>query len=548
MNRMKSFWKILLQREATAIVIAGIICVIVTTAMYKAFSYYMQDYYYEAFNCLEEKLDKALDGEVVAGNEAKIGFKLAVETELTNGVAYWELEDEATGEIVTNSDRKGYLILRDKNTEEKASMYAVDLKYIQPLLKYDTTDNYYRFYYWMPEEGITFLGKLGTRYYTFDATDAYRGDEIGYPRTICVSEVDGTFMEEELLDTIVIEPEDTTGLKLVEKSEDYTVIFIIAGHSFKPEISNLEPTIINEPLGENDKYALTCGNDSTFIAGKSNFYGKLRYVDSSGKAYIAHLSAMMDFKSLYIYIIVINGMILIIAIVVALILAKKHYLRMKYEYGMTEYQNNLIDIMAHDLRTPLMAMSGYAENLKEEANTDKRDYYIDAILKNTEHMSQIISNNLNMSKIGDEDIKKNETNIDLVAMLEKSLEQYKVIFDERKITINCNGTFEIKGSENMMKTAVDNLVSNIVKYVDDAGTVTISVTGKKLVISNTTKEIIRNPKKLWEPFVRGNESRSNVDGTGLGLAIAKNVFDKHKLKSSIEVKDGVFSVLIVKRK
>lgn len=548
MNRMKSFWKILLQREATAIVIAGIICVIVTTAMYKAFSYYMQDYYYEAFNCLEEKLDKALDGEVVAGNEAKIGFKLAVETEMINGVAYWELEDEATGEIVTNSDRKGYLILRDKNTEEKASMYAVDLKYIQPLLKYDTTDNYYRFYYWMPEEGITFLGKLGTRYYTFEVKDAYRGDEIGYPRTICVSGTDITFMEEELLDTIVLEPEDTTGLKLVEKGEDYTVLFVVVGHSYKPEISNLEPTIINEPLGENDKYALTCGSDSTFITGKSNFYGKLRYVDSSGKAYIAHLSAVMDFKSLYICIIVINGLILIIAIVVALILAKKHYLRMKYEYGMTEYQNNLIDIMAHDLRTPLMAMSGYAENLKEEANADKRDYYIDAILKNTEHMSQIISNNLNVSKIGNEDIRKNETNIDLVAMLEESLEQYKVIFDERKITINCNGAFEIKGSENMMKTAVDNLVSNIVKYVDDAGTVTIAVTGKKLVISNTTKEIIKNPKKLWEPFVRGNESRSNVDGTGLGLAIAKNGFDKHKLKSSIEVKDGVFSVLVVKRK
>ncbi len=47
-----------------------------------------------------------------------------------------------------------------------------------------------------------------------------------------------------------------------------------------------------------------------------------------------------------------------------------------------------------------------------------------------------------------------------------------------------------------------------------------------------------------EPFVKGDESRSDKNGTGLGLSIVKNILDNLGFKSKIKIKDGWFKVII----
>ena len=57
-----------------------------------------------------------------------------------------------------------------------------------------------------------------------------------------------------------------------------------------------------------------------------------------------------------------------------------------------------------------------------------------------------------------------------------------------------------------------------------------------------------NVKKLWEPFVKGDESRANKKGTGVGLSIARNIMSNTGFKGKIEVSENTFRVVVRKKK
>ena len=97
---------------------------------------------------------------------------------------------------------------------------------------------------------------------------------------------------------------------------------------------------------------------------------------------------------------------------------------------------------------------------------------------------------------------------------------------------------------------MDNLLSNAAKYTKEGGNVNVYAKDKPFskhvfVIENTPIDAIDvKPSKLWEPFVKGDQSRSDKNGTGLGLSIVKNILDNLGLKSKIKIKDGWFKVII----
>jgi len=237
----------------------------------------------------------------------------------------------------------------------------------------------------------------------------------------------------------------------------------------------------------------------------------------------------------------------IIVILIAIVLALLKWTKLKAQYDMEDYRRGMTGAMAHDLKSPLMAISGYAENLKNNIHTEKRSHYAEAISQNVTYMNSIIENVLELSKIEAYHSQINATKFDVNELLEEVIKKYELQIKERKLTLDIEGQMILEADRNMMVQAMDNLIGNAVKYCRDEGVIRITLNEKKIVISNPFKEKIGDNVKLsnlCKPFVMGDNSRGNKKGTGIGLAIVKNIIDIHRFSLKLECEDDIFSVII----
>ncbi|MBP5379110.1 MAG: HAMP domain-containing histidine kinase, partial [Ruminococcus sp.] len=141
----------------------------------------------------------------------------------------------------------------------------------------------------------------------------------------------------------------------------------------------------------------------------------------------------------------------------------------KAQYAFEDYQRALTNNLAHDLKTPLAVIGGYAENLLEmrKDNGDEKELkYLTSIMSNISYTDDIIAKTLKLSET--EQIKKlNKTKVDIKALAEKSAEKYRTVLEERDIDIKSEGSCEINADEDTMMTVIENLISNAVKYTRD---------------------------------------------------------------------------------
>lgn len=213
-----------------------------------------------------------------------------------------------------------------------------------------------------------------------------------------------------------------------------------------------------------------------------------------------------------------------------------------------EYRKNLMDAMAHDLKSPLTVISGYAESLKENVNEDKREYYAQAILDNVEKMNRGIENTLILSELEQVKKIKCEDEISLAKLSDEIFSSFENVMMKRNISYCIDGDMLLTCNVELMRKLISNLVLNAVKYAKDNSRISVSMTEKQYEIRNQMqKELKCDPKELISPFVRGDKERSGASGNGLGLSIANNIAACHGMTLHIEVKDGYFSVLIKKR-
>ena len=107
---------------------------------------------------------------------------------------------------------------------------------------------------------------------------------------------------------------------------------------------------------------------------------------------------------------------LFIGIALSVIISLIAYNKYCAQYEIDEYRRNMTSALAHDLKTPLTAIMGYSENLKNNVHSEKRDYYADAVIENVRYMNEIITGTLELAKIEKQDTKLNKTDVDMAAL------------------------------------------------------------------------------------------------------------------------------------
>lgn len=241
------------------------------------------------------------------------------------------------------------------------------------------------------------------------------------------------------------------------------------------------------------------------------------------------------------------GMIMIIcaALASALIPSTIIYYSKKRKYEIFEFRRQLVDAMAHDLKTPMAAIAAYSENLSNNIATDKKEYYAGKIQEKISQMNKMVNDILEFSKSENSAPVINKEDIDIKTMIARILTDNEHIIAMRSLKINYDKKkVIIKTDTKLFQQAISNLINNAVLYSKEGTTIDISCNDKELRISNISNVKISNTNELSNPFTKGSISRGNI-GTGLGLAIADNNLSMLGYKMNTKYENDIFKVQIL---
>lgn len=233
-------------------------------------------------------------------------------------------------------------------------------------------------------------------------------------------------------------------------------------------------------------------------------------------------------------------LVIIASLILSLMPATIIYNVQKRKYEIFEYRRKMTDAMAHDLKSPMAAISAFAENLSDNVATDKREYYAGKIEEKVAQMNKMVNNILEFSKSENLPAEIKKEDVDIGAVVGKIIADNDHVIAERSLKINCEKkNITIQTDIKLFSQAVSNLINNAVLYSKEDTAIDISFDEKSLVISNTPAKKVDNAAELKQPFVKGSDERS-TQGSGLGLAIAENNLAMLGYKLDVGIVDGRF--------
>jgi len=249
------------------------------------------------------------------------------------------------------------------------------------------------------------------------------------------------------------------------------------------------------------------------------------------------------FEYCFNYFLLTDVLLFVFAAVMITVMSNREYMRNCQD----DYRRNIINSLSHDLKTPLTIISGCAENLKENVEPEKREYYENTIIENAAYTNKLINDALELTRSEDGLINPDIEKCSASEIVSEIWKKYDLNAASRGISLSMSGESILKGDRTGLAQMFENLISNAVKYTDDNGSVRINLSPSDIIIENDfSGKIDADIKKLTEPFVRGSKERAGMNGSGLGLSIAENIALHHRYKLKIyhDVQNRKFKVNI----
>lgn len=215
------------------------------------------------------------------------------------------------------------------------------------------------------------------------------------------------------------------------------------------------------------------------------------------------------------------------------------------------YKSEFLQNITHEIKTPLTAINSAIELIENQKEfvTDKNKECLDIIHFQVEIINKLVNDILMLSEIevAKTEEQKNFKPVNLNNLITKLMDNFNFF---NNINLIATQNVEILANEDLLSTAISNLLTNATKY---SGSKTIDI----ILSKNETSVILQvkdygigietqHLKHLFERFYRVDKSRSRQKGgTGLGLAIAKNIIELHNgtIYAESEVNKGtVFTI------
>lgn len=203
--------------------------------------------------------------------------------------------------------------------------------------------------------------------------------------------------------------------------------------------------------------------------------------------------------------------------------------------------------VSHELKTPLTAISGYAELIENGmTNGDDTIHFAGEIHHSAERLQRLINDIIKLSELDGSDLKMEFEEIDLYELAENTITNMQFTAEKNDIKLSVDGEHIcIRGNKTLMEELLYNLCSNAVRYNKKGGSVTVTVAMQEehpvLLVKDTGIGIPKEQQeRVFERFYRVDKSRSkSTGGTGLGLAIVKHIVAQHEAQITLASEEGV---------
>lgn len=222
---------------------------------------------------------------------------------------------------------------------------------------------------------------------------------------------------------------------------------------------------------------------------------------------------------------------------------------------MNKMKSEFVSIASHQLKTPLSQIKWEMELLVSKYSkglTEKQKEILDCVSKANSAMIRLSNDLLDVARIDQGKFVLNAEKVDIIEVAENVIEKNEILAKASNVEVKLikpESIPAIMGDKRRIGVAIDNLVTNAIRYVRNKGFVEIEIrnndnkTISMCVKDNGVGIPEDQQKKLFHKFFRSdNAVKYQTEGTGLGLYISKNIIEQSGGKMWFKSIENVGSV------
>jgi signal transduction histidine kinase len=201
-------------------------------------------------------------------------------------------------------------------------------------------------------------------------------------------------------------------------------------------------------------------------------------------------------------------------------------------------KDDFVSTVSHEFKTPLTSIKGFLSVLLEEEagplNKDQKRF-LGITMSAAERLGTLVADMLDISRLeAGLSMEMGAVGMDQVARV--SVENHRWLAENKQIRLLLEIPPllpQVRGNEEYLRQACDNLVSNALKFTPEGGEVTVSLANKGEALQLSVQDSgigipEKDQQRIFEKFFRAsNRQQIKAPGTGLGLSIAQSIVDKH---------------------
>jgi signal transduction histidine kinase len=192
--------------------------------------------------------------------------------------------------------------------------------------------------------------------------------------------------------------------------------------------------------------------------------------------------------------------------------------------------------VTHELRTPLTSIRALSELMRDDPNMqiEQRQHFIGIIVSETERLSRLVNQVLDMAKIEAGHAEWHNSDLDLVALVTQSAQTTAELLREKgaQLTLDLpSKPIILRADSDRLTQVMLNLISNAAKFVphhDGLVHVQVRLQGRRAVVEvqdNGPGVPAEQQQLVFEKFRQGGDGVNRPQGTGLGLPICRQIVE-----------------------